>query len=147
MDITTYNDVKTDLARDEGRKDVLYKDSLGFLTGGIGHLMSKKLSPAVIDLWFQEDLSEALKLLDTNLPWWINLSPVRQRVLLNMAFNLGPKLLGFTNTLQAMKIGNYTAASQGMLDSKWATQVGKRAKRLAYMMNNDSVPPNTSDFF
>jgi lysozyme len=76
-----------------------------------------------------------LKRDDRTLPWWRNLSPVRQRVLVNMAFNLGMVgLLTFKNTLGAMQNGSYAAAAAGMLSSKWATQVGVRAERLADMM-------------
>lgn len=43
-----------------------------------------------------------------------------------MAFNMLGGLLTFTNTLAAMKRGDYAAAADGMLASKWATQVGAR---------------------
>ena len=75
--------------------------------------------------------------LDLALSWWRGLDDVRQRVLVNMAFNLGiTRLLGFKNTLAAMQAGNYADAAKGMLDSKWATQVGARATRLAAMMRD-----------
>jgi lysozyme len=52
-----------------------------------------------------------------------------------MAFNLGiTKLLGFRNTLVAMRQGKYDAAADGMLASAWAAQVKGRAQRLADMM-------------
>ncbi|MGU3777520.1 hypothetical protein [Burkholderia metallica] len=64
------------------------------------------------------------------------LDPVRQRVVINMAFNMQGGLLTFTNTLAAMKRGDYAAAADGMLASKWAAQVGARATRLATMMRS-----------
>jgi lysozyme len=68
------------------------------------------------------------------------LDPVRARVLQNMAFNLGiDGLLGFKNTLSAVKAKNWAAASQGMLSSRWAEQVGARAQRLAKMMRTGAV--------
>jgi lysozyme len=43
-------------------------------------------------------------------------------------------LLTFRNTLEAMRRGNYESAAAGMLASKWARQVGRRADRLAAIM-------------
>lgn len=73
--------------------------------------------------------------LDRKLPWWRKLDPVRQDVVSNMAFNLGVEgLLGFKNTLAAIKAHRWTAAVAGMMQSKWADQVGDRAGRLAVLM-------------
>lgn len=59
----------------------------------------------------------------------------RQRVLANMCFNMGiGTLMTFKNTLFNMREGNYTLAASGMRDSRWYTQVGVRAERLAVMM-------------
>ena len=68
------------------------------------------------------------------------LDPVRQRVLIDMMFNMGPGapsrggLLSFVNTLSEIRRGNYGIAADMMLASKWASQVGRRAVRLATMM-------------
>lgn len=84
---------------------------------------------------FANDIAGCEKDLDRSLPWWRTLSDVRQRVLLNMCFNMGiVVLLGFKNTLQMMQSGRYADAAKGMLASKWAGQVGARADRLAAMM-------------
>lgn len=87
------------------------------------------------------DITACEASLDRYLPWWRTLDPVRQRVMLNMTFNMGldanPKNGGFdsfVNTLNLIKVGQYENASQNMLRSKWADQVGKRAIRLAMLM-------------
>jgi lysozyme len=81
------------------------------------------------------DIDAACAALDKALPWWRGMSDRRQQVLANMAFNMGiEKLLGFKNTLAAMKDGRYADAAGGMLASLWAKQVGDRAERLAKMM-------------
>ena len=55
-----------------------------------------------------------------------------------MAYNLGiNSLLGFKNTLATIQAGRYNDAADGMLASKWATQVGDRATRLAKMMRGE----------
>jgi lysozyme len=81
------------------------------------------------------DLDNVFADLDRALPWWRTLDPVRQRVLANMCFNLGiTKLLGFKQALGLIKRGLYDMASETMLESKWARQVGKRALRLSRLM-------------
>ncbi|WP_211440909.1 glycoside hydrolase family protein [Collimonas humicola] len=121
---------------DEGRKNKLYRDTVGKLTGGVGHNFDAKgLSEAVIDLMLSEDIDDACSDLDRYLPWWRNLSDARQQVLCNMTFNMGIQgVLGFTNTLAKMRSGDYQGAADGMANSKWATQVGARAQRLIAMM-------------
>lgn len=91
-------------------------------------------------VWLKgNDIADVLKDLDRYLPWWRGMSPVRQRVLANMAFNMGigtssKGLRSFRNTLAAMARGDYNAAANGMHESKWAEQVGERADRLIAMM-------------
>jgi lysozyme len=93
--------------------------------------ITRQQSRALLD----NDICRCEADLDRRLAWWRTLDAVRQRVLLNMCFNLGIKsLLGFVNTLAMMKAGQYQDASVNMLKSKWATQVGKRANRLSDMM-------------
>lgn len=135
-----------ELRRDEGVRYKPYFDTVGVETIGVGHNMKVKplpktwtipLSDDEVDLLLSWDLVEVFDGLDKKLPWWRDLSYARQRVLANMAFNLGVDgLLTFKNTLAAVKSGRYQDAANGMLASKWATQVGDRAKRLAALMVN-----------
>ena len=75
------------------------------------------------------------------LPWVATLDEVRQRVLLDMAFNMGiVGLLGFKRTLATIQAGDYQAAATMMLDSRWAKQVGQRAERLSRMMATGKDP-------
>lgn len=129
--------LKVELTRDEGRKPRIYTDTVGKVSGGIGrNLTDKGFRDNEIDLMYQNDVAETEAWLDRNLPWWRQLDPVRQRVVMNMAFNMQGKLLTFVNTLAAIQRGDYAAAADGMLASKWATQVGARATRLADMMRS-----------
>jgi lysozyme len=134
-----------ELRRDESVRYSPYNDSRGFLTVGVGHLITGPmpngwtfpLDDGQVDALLESDLMEVYANLDNALPWWEDLNDVRQRVICNMCFNLGlPKLLGFKNTLAAMRQGRYADAANGMLNSAWATQVGQRAVRLANMMRN-----------
>jgi len=69
------------------------------------------------------------------LPWIEHLDYVRRGALINMCFNLGIYgLLGFKKALAAIQAGEWELAAEEMLDSKWHTQVGSRAERLAKQM-------------
>ncbi|MDR8747231.1 glycoside hydrolase family protein [Burkholderia multivorans] len=126
-----------ELSRDEGRRLKPYVDTVGKTTIGVGrNLTDVGITDAECDLLLSNDIDRTVAWLDRNLSWWRQLDAVRQRVVVNMAFNMGGSLLTFTNTLAAIKRGDYAAAADGMLASKWASQVGARAKRLADMMRS-----------
>ena len=68
-------------------------------------------------------------------PMVAELDAVRQRVLVDMGFNLGiPTLLKFQNMWLAIEQGDFIQASVEMMDSRWARQVGQRAHRLSEAM-------------
>lgn len=137
--------LEKELTLDEGKRYVKYKDTAvpPKWTQGIGHNLEASPQPqyptkwtdAIIDAVFLRDTYTSVAKLDANIPWWRKLTPARQRVLINMCFNMGwGSLSGFHNTLAAIKAGQYQSAAAGMLASKWAKQVGARATRLAAMM-------------
>ena len=127
-----------ELVRDEGERLQAYRCPAGKLTIGVGHnLDAKGISQAASRFILREDVADVLRELDAALPWWRSLDGTRQRVLVNMGFNLGvPGLLAFKRTLDLVRGGDYLAAAQAMLASKWARQVGARASRLALMMRD-----------
>lgn len=127
--------LKAELALDEKRSKSIYTDTVGKVSGGIGrNLTDNGFRDNEIDLMYENDRLTAEAFLDRNLSWWRSLDPVRQRVLMNMAFNMNSRLLGFKNALAAMQAHDWSNASAEMLDSTWARQVGARAVRLANMM-------------
>lgn len=128
------------LLQHEGLRLKPYRDTEGHLTIGIGHLLSKGISRRVAEAIFEDDLEEATTWLVGAFPWVTTLDPVRQRVLIDMAFNLGPKLGEFRNTLRAVRGGDWAAAAAGMRNSLWAKQVGGRAETLAQMMETGKDP-------
>jgi lysozyme len=131
------------LMRDEGIVLHAYQDSLGYWTIGIGRLIDQRkgggISTEEALYLLHNDIKKVEKQLDDHLPWWRMLSENRQIVLISMCFNLGINgLLQFKKTLDLIERGLYIAAAEAMLQSKWATQVGQRANRLAKMMEEDS---------
>jgi lysozyme len=131
-----YNRLIEQLKLHEGVRDRPYKDSVGKLTIGVGrNLTDKGLKPKEIEYLLMNDIMDCIDDLNKYLPWWRQLNEVRQRVLMDMCFNLGiGGLLGFKNTLAFIQSGDYEQASQNMLSSKWASQVGQRSRRLSEMI-------------
>jgi len=131
-------DVKKALERDEGRIPYAYQDSEGYWTIGVGHLIDKRLGGRlpehIIDALLEYDIELAIAEARAFL-WFEELSDARKAVIVNMMFNLGlRKFKGFKRMIAALERGDYEAAADEMLDSKWARQVGPRAVRLAQQM-------------
>ncbi len=125
------------LKRDEGSRRFPYKDSLGTLTIGVGrNLDDVGLSDDEIEYILMNDIrraTEEAKKYD----WYKELDRVRKDVVICMIFNLGPTgFAGFKNTIADIAAKNYESAASRMLQSKWSTQVGNRAYRLAAMMRS-----------
>ena len=65
----------------------------------------------------------------------IELDEVRQRIIIDMAFNMGvPRLGKFKKMWKAIDNKDFPSAKIEMLDSRWAQQVGNRAVRLSNAM-------------
>lgn len=141
--------LREELTRDEGYQLKAYKDSVGLWTIGVGHLLgqAQRMSEitheeamALLDMDIQIARAVAWKWVPNLWNWDMELGgDVRQRVVINMAFNLGNRLGTFKNTLASLNAGNWQDASERMLQSKWATQVGQRAVRLSKMIRTGEV--------
>lgn len=125
---------------DEGFRKFPYKDSVGKLTIGYGHnLDDKGVTKEQAEWLLRDDLAEVVDVM-ADVSWFRELDCVRQYVVLNMAFNLGvPKFYQFKKTIEAIRKGDWNVAADEMLDSKWATQVGGRAYRLAEAMRTGEL--------
>ena len=138
----------------EGVKPKVYKDSRGFMTVGVGMKLSRgdadkvlksvganpqlvkagkqALTTSQMDKILIRDLMDSQKSMERVMPNFASLPPDVQGVLIEMNFNLGTTgLLKFSKFLDLIKKGKYEEASKEMLKSKWAIQVGDRAKTLA----------------
>jgi len=119
----------------EGIRLKPYKDTVGKLTIGIGrNLDDVGLSKAEAYYLAQNDIRRRINRLE-KFEWYRNLDEIRKKVIIDMAFNLGMGgLLSFKNMIKAIKLNDFPTAAAEMLNSKWANQVGVRAKRLSKMM-------------
>lgn len=120
----------------EGEKKKPYVDTVGKVTIGVGrNLTDRGLSEDEITYLLINDIKICEDDLDRALPWWRELDEVRQRVMIDLCFNLGiTRLLGFKNTLKAIREKRWEAAKVGLLESLWAKQVKTRSTRLSNMI-------------
>ena len=130
--------LKSMLKLHEGVVLTPYKDTVGKTTIGIGrNLDDVGISLDEATYLLNNDIQRVEDDLDRELPLWRSVSETRQLVLADMCFNLGINgLLGFKNTLAAIWDGRFDDAAEGMRQSKWAGQVGKRADKLISMMKD-----------
>lgn len=121
--------------RYEGLRLKPYTCPTGHLTIGYGHNLENGISKEAAEFILREDLQSAVKAVSKHFAWWQGLNEARQFVLVDMAFNMGiGKLSTFKKMLTATQRGDYQKAAAEMLNSRWADQVGRRARELAEMM-------------
>lgn len=138
--------VKEDLIRHEGYVGEIYLCSEGYPTFGIGHMVTENdmehtwpvgtpvTDERILDVFYKDcevAYSDACALVLN----FAGQAQDAQRVLVNMAFNLGRNRLSkFKNMLKYVNEGNYLMAANEMVNSKWYSQVGRRSKELVDIM-------------
>lgn len=147
------------LRTDEGLKLGLYKDTEGFWTIGIGHLVTKNLSfevakaeldklvgrpasgnitMAEAESIFNKDVSKAISGIQSNSvlsPVFNGLDDIRQAALINMVFQMGVAgVAGFSNSLKLIQAKSWDEAATNLAKSRWYTQTTNRAKRVISTM-------------
>lgn len=134
--------LKAQLVRHEGLRLKPYKDTVGKLTIGIGrNLDDVGISDEEAEYLFWNDVATLEKQLRGAVPCFGSLDDVRQRVLADMAFNLGVSgICKFSRMLAAVEARDFDRAAAEMLASKWAAQVGGRASELAKSMREGVDP-------
>ena len=117
-----------------------YRDSLGVITIGWGHALRDQSDAQLYLTWTQQEADDQL---DTDLiaaeafaqtlSEWPQLDTAcRQNSVIELCFNLGSRWLTFVETRKAIRLQNWQAAHDGLLNSLWARQVhAARANRIA----------------
>ena len=142
--------LRNEIIFDEGKRKDIYRDHLGKRTVGIGHLLvdgdpeygmpvGTNISEARIQELFTQDLKVAIN--DARAIFGATvfgkLPQEAQRVIINMAFNLGRRgLSDFKRFIAAVKDRNWESAAREMENSTWYNQVRNRADRLVERIRN-----------
>ena len=147
--------LQDEIANDEGVKYEIYKCSEGYLTGGIGHLITEwdeeyyekpigtRIPHEQVDDWFAKDIETTIK--DCNLLFsqFDNLPDDIQHVLANMCFQLGrPRLSKFKNMIAAVEDLDWERMADEMENSRWYKQTPNRAKRLIAIVDRQYYREN-----
>jgi lysozyme len=142
MALIDHNRLIRQLRLHEGERLKPYPCTAGKLTIGVGrNLEDRGITAQEAAYLLSNDITSTQAALLKALPWVGTLDDVRQRVLIDMAFNMGlGTLLTFKRTLAAIQGGEFSKAAAMMLESRWAGQVGQRAKRLSQMMATGQDP-------
>lgn len=130
----------SELSEDEGRRSFPYTDTRGCLSIGVGrNLTGEGLSAAEIDMLLTNDIQTHIADLDANVPWWRQLDDPRQRVMVNLCFNMGWGTLSeFKNFLARMQGGDWSGAATQLQESLWWHQVGERGPRIVSLLTTGS---------
>ena len=138
--------LKEEIKSDEGCVYAIYLDHLGKKTFGVGHLVTENdpeyllqvgdvIDDDRVDSCFATDIEitvdECLALYDD----FFDLPEEVQLIIANMMFNLGrTNLSKFKDMRRAVDQGDWNAAADAMIDSRWYMQVTNRAQRLVDRM-------------
>lgn len=145
--------VLSDLEKDEGFSGKVYKCPAGYLTVGFGrNLEANPLTLDELKKLFEvqplsKDAARVLLAIDVNTvvsdlkrvlgSHFDNAHPEAQRVIVNMAFNLGTSgLLKFKKAIEAFKNWEYGKMARELENSLWYKQVGDRSKRLVKILDS-----------
>lgn len=138
-----------ELTADEGLRLTAYDDATGapikqgttvkgHITIGIGRALDVRgISPDEAKYLLANDIAAFTLGLTQAYTWFNNLDDVRQRILVNMAFNMGlAGLAQFKQMLTAVADRDFDTAAREMEDSAWYRETGARAARLSAAMSS-----------
>ena len=121
-----------DLTTDEGMRLRIYVDTAGKVTVGVGRNLSDRgISHDEAGVMLLNDIALVAMQLDASQPWWRTLDAPRQRVMINLGFNMGvPTLNTFHQFLDLMQQHDWQGAAADLEGTKWYGQVGERGPRM-----------------
>lgn len=122
------------LKKREGVRNDVYRDSAGFLTVGVGHLvkpgesykLGQRISDDEVNRLLREDVEEFETLVNTVVK--IPLSQNQFDALVSLSFNIGPGGFKKSSVLRFLNLGQFEAAANAFL--LWNKAGGKVSKGL-----------------
>ena len=140
-----YHNLKERIKSNEGFSSKPYKDQLGYLTIGYGHLilpnenilLKKQIHKKELEEIFEKDFKKALSNFNNTFKFALN--EKESELLIEMIFQLGIKgCLKFKNLIKNIKKGNKHLVCFDMMDSLWYKQTPNRVKTLIKtFLNNE----------
>ena len=141
-----YHNLKERIKSNEGFSSKPYKDQLGYLTIGYGHLilpnenilLKKQIHKKELEEIFEKDFNKALSKFNNTFKSF-TLNEKESDLLIEMIFQLGIKgCLKFKNLIKNIKKRNKHLVCFDMMDSLWYKQTPNRVKTLIKtFLNNE----------
>ena len=141
-----FHNLKKRIKSNEGFSSKPYKDQLGYLTIGYGHLilsnektlLKKKIHKKELEEIFEKDFKKALNNFNSKLKP-LTSNKKEAELLIEMIFQLGIKgCLKFKNLIKNIKKRNKHLVCFDMMDSLWYKQTPNRVKTLIKtFLNNE----------
>ena len=131
-----YQNLKKRIKLNEGFSLKAYKDQLGYLTVGYGHLilsdekilLKKNIHKKELEEIFEKDFNNALNDFNNKLKYFTS-NKKEAELLIEMIFQLGIKgCLKFKNLIKNMRKGNKHLVCLDMMDSLWYEQTPYRIR-------------------
>lgn len=144
--MTFLEELREEIAADEGVKHEIYLDHLGFKTCAIGHLclghepeynlpVGTKITEERVNELFDQDIKRTLSDCQVIHPEYDDYPAEARKIIANMCFQLGmPRLMKFRKTNDLIKKRMWREGSIEMLNSRWHEQTPQRAERLSQRM-------------
>lgn len=134
MEAANLKEVKERIRSHEGFEIIPYVDTLGYLTGGVGHkILPSEEVPKTEEGWlklYEQDFDKAVAAADEITPDHIH--PIAFGICVEMIFQLGKQgCMNFKKMHQAIADKDYQEMANQMLDSKWHSQTKARCENLA----------------
>jgi lysozyme len=120
------------LIRHEGKRSLPYECSAGKISVGVGrNLEDNPLTDDEIMYLLRNDITRSENELN-RYSWFRMMDDARRDACINLVFNLGlTRFRQFKRMIKAFEDRDYERAADELLDSKYAFQVGQRAKELS----------------
>ena len=142
------DELREEIASDEGKVMSVYLDHLNLPTLGIGHLINEwdeeygkpvgtTVSEERVNELFAKDIETTISECKELFENFDDLPDEVQKICANMMFNMGrPRLSGFKKFRAAIANKNWQECAVQMEDPRWHKQVTNRANRLISRMRS-----------
>jgi len=102
------------------------------------NLAGRGISTEEAEALFSQDIVDSFRDCRKTFPWFNSLSENRQRVLVDLVFNMGlANLLGFPKFLYAASIKDWVKATLELMDSDYYRTQSVRVRRMVLMWRDD----------
>lgn len=130
------DDIAAALRNEEGYERFAYEDHLGYVTVGIGRCLEAGhgygIDEEEAEYLLRRDIERMAASCEKAFSYWHNVSANIRETVIMLCFQMGVAgFQKFRNTNRYIDEGDFEAAADELLDSKFAQQTPARAERMA----------------